>query len=126
MNNSSPLQPEEIRLLGEVGFLAGARGDVVSARAIFGALELCRPQAGFPFIGVAMAQLNRRHNDDAVRTLERGLGLVDESEKAELNAFRALALRLAGRASESDRALQAAGKHPMATALGAKSPTGPL
>jgi hypothetical protein len=116
---TNPLQPEEIRLLTEVGFLAGARGDLPSARTIFAALEQCRPDKPFPYVGLAMALLNRRQHDDAVRALDRGLGAVDPTEAAELHAVRALALRLASRASESDRAIHAAGGHPLARALAA-------
>jgi hypothetical protein len=121
----NPLQPEEIKLLTEVGFLAGARGDLQSARAIFGALEQCRPAACFPYAGLAMALLNRRQYDDAVRTLDRGLRQVTEAaDVAHLHAVRALVLHLAGRASESDRAVRAAGKHPLALALAA-APSAP-
>ena len=116
----NPLQPEEIHLLTEVGFLAGARGDLRAARTIFGALEFCRPAAGFAYIGMAMALLNRRQHDDAVRTLDRGLTMVDGEEVAELQAVRALALRLAGRGSESERAIKAASDHPLARALAAQ------
>ncbi len=117
-----PLQPEEIRLLAEVGFLAGARGDLESARTIFETLETLRPAAAFPYAGLAMAQLNRRAQDDAVRTLERGLRMVDPADAPDLQALRALALRLAGRGSECDRAIKAAGDHPLAVALANTAP----
>jgi len=115
----NPLQPEEIRLLCEIGFLAGARGDLVRASEIFGALEGLRPQSGGPYIGMAMAQLNRRQHDDAVRTLERGAAMVSAEHLADVHAYRALALRLAGRSGECDRAIQAAGNHPLARELAA-------
>jgi hypothetical protein len=113
----SPLQPEEIRLLTEVGFLAGARGDLPSARVIFGALVGCRPTKSFGYIGLAMALLNLRDHDEAVRTLDRGLAMVVGAQTLDLHAVRALALSLAGRASECERAIKAAGNHPLALAL---------
>jgi hypothetical protein len=116
----SVLQPEAIRLLTEVGFLAGARGDLGCARAIFGALERCRPAAAFPYIGLAMAFLNRREHDAALRTLERGLKMADAGQVAELHAVRAFALHLAGRASEKSRAVEASAGHPLALALAAQ------
>lgn len=112
----NPLQPEEIKLLTEVGFLAGARGDLKSARRIFGALEMCRPHAPFPYVGLAMALINRRQHDEAVLTLDRGLRLVDPSDAASLHAIRGLALQMAGRSSESQQAFNAAGSHPLAQA----------
>jgi len=114
-----PIKPEDIRLLTEVGFLAGARGDLRAACTIFAALEACRPNAAFPYIGLAMALLNLRLHDEAVRVLDRGLKLVDAADQADIKATRALALRLAGRGTESDRAVQAAGNHPMALAMSA-------
>lgn len=113
----NPLQPEEIRMLTEVGFLAGARGDLESARTIFHALKLCRPSSPSPYIGLAMALANRREHDEALRTLDRGLAMVDSKEVAELQAVRALVLSLAGRGSECGRAMTAAGDHPLVRAL---------
>lgn len=116
------LLPEEIKLLTEVGFLAGARGDLKSARKIFGALEMGRPHAPFPYVGLAMALLNRRQHDEAVLTLDRGLRLVDPAEASSLHAIRGLALQLAGRTAESERAYRAAGEHPMSGANAAGEP----
>lgn len=111
------LQPDEIRQLTEIGFLAAARGDLASARTIFGALEKLRPHAAFPYIGLAMAQLNRRKHDDALRTLDRALLLVPPGDAADVHAVRALVLHLAKRPSESTRSALAAGAHPLALAL---------
>ena len=115
----NPLQSEEIRLLTEVGFLAGARGDLRAACVIFDALELCRPQASFPYIGLSMALLNAGAKDEAVRVLDRGLAMVQNADAAEVQAFRGLALRLAGRGAASERAIAAAGNHALALALAA-------
>lgn len=115
----NPLQPEEIRLLTETGFLAGAQGDLKSATAIFGALQQCRPEAAFAYIGMAMAQLNRRRHDDALRTLDQGLAQAGAAHACDLHAMRTLALRLAGRGADSARAAQAAGSHPLVQALAA-------
>jgi hypothetical protein len=52
-----------------------------------------------------------------VRILDRGLAQADDESRADLQAFRGLALQLAGRASESTRALQAAGDHRLALAM---------
>lgn len=115
----NPLLPEEIRLLTETGFLAAAQGDLPGAAAIFDALRICRPEAHYTYVGMAMAQLNRRRHDDALRTLEQGLASADASHAGDLHAMRALVLRLAGRASEATRALRAAGDHALAHALAA-------
>lgn len=125
MSPLSPLDGDDVRLLAEVGFLAGARGHAPAARAIFGALALCRPEAWFPQVGLAMAALNRREHDEALRALDEGLRRVRaEAGRRELQALRALALQLAGRPGESQAALRAAGAHPLALAL-ARHPAPP-
>jgi hypothetical protein len=111
------LRLDELRLLAEVGTLASARGDVKRARVIFAALEECVPAEAAPYMGLAFAQIVRRRWDDAVHTLDRGLLLVVPSHQATLHAVRAFALRYAGRASECERSLVAAGDHPLALSL---------
>lgn len=113
----NPLSSEDIRLLNEIGYLAGAQRDLASAAAIFDALELCRPDAGFSYVGMAMAHLNRRQYDDALSRLDRGLTRAQAPDLPDLHAIRALVLHMAGRASECDRAIQAAGNHLLARAL---------
>lgn len=113
----NPLQPEEIRLLTEAGFLAAAQGDLAHTAVIFDALRRCRPGAHYTYVGMALAQLNRRRHDDALRTIEQGLAEADASHAADLQALRALVLHLAGRSTHSTHAAQAAGGHPLAQAL---------
>lgn len=119
----NPLQPDELRLLAETGFLAAARGDLKNAHTIFAAIRLCRPEAASSYVGMAMALLNTSRHDEALAQLEEGLRLCRPSDQADLSAIRALALKVTGRASESARAAAAAGNHPLALAL---SQTGPL
>jgi hypothetical protein len=122
----SLLEAEDIRLLTEVGFLAAARGDLRRAEVIFGALQSHRPGAAFAYVGPAMAMLNRGQSDEAVRELDRGIALAGGESRAELLAFRGLALQLAGRASESLRALRAASSHPLAQHMLGEEPSAVL
>ena len=64
-----------------------------------------------------MTLLNQGRGDDAVRELDSGLAAAGEDARAELSAFRGFALQLAGRASESVRALRSAGEHPLARSM---------
>ena len=102
------LQTEEIKLLTEIGFVAAGRGDVKHATIIFAALQRLRPQRAFAYVGQALALMNALRHDEAAVLLDRAAEHVLASEQAELNVFRGLALQLAGRSSESVRALQAA------------------
>ena len=100
------LESHDVRLLTGVGFLAAARGDVRRSEVIFGALERIRPAGAYCYVGLAMAYLNAGRGDDAVQVLQRGLSAVEPDDQGDVQAFRGLALQLAGRASASRRAFQ--------------------
>lgn len=69
-------------------------------------------------VGLAMAYLNAGRGEAAVDVLWRALAQIeDAAERREIEAFRGLALLLAGRHSESVRALQAAAGHPLARVM---------
>ncbi|MBS1196641.1 MAG: hypothetical protein H6R18_426 [Proteobacteria bacterium] len=102
------LSADEIRVLTEVGFVAAGRGDVQRAERIFSALQRLRPHRAFAYIGQAMAYMNTGRSEDSAKILGHAVGSVDPDERAEIEAFRGLALQLAGRTSESLRALRAA------------------
>lgn len=76
-----------------------------------------RPQRAFAYIGLAVAYMNARRNDDAVLLLERARNLVTHVELGELNAILGLALQLAARRAESVRALEAAGSTGLARVM---------
>jgi tetratricopeptide (TPR) repeat protein len=111
------MESEDVKLLTEVGFLAAAAGDVRRAETIFRALELHRPHAAFPYAGRAVALMHAGQADQAVEALDAGLLQADPEGQVDLHALRGLALHLAGRASESRRALHAAGDHRLAHAM---------
>jgi hypothetical protein len=99
------LEAVQARLLTEVGFLAAGRGDVARADAIFGALRLWRPGRAYPWLGLAVARLNAGRADEAVRVLE-GVDCDDAEDTALLQAWRGLALQLAGRLAQSRQVLE--------------------
>jgi len=111
------LDSAEIRLLTEVGFLAAAKADVRRAEVIFASLELLRPNGAFVYCGLAFAYLNAALYEPCVAVLDKGLQRVAPEDVSVLQSIRALALGWAGRASESERALAAAGAHPLAEKL---------
>lgn len=98
----------------EAGLLAAGLGDVERAEAIFGALARVRAERSFAYVGLALCYLNAGHADDGARLLEQHADFVVPEDRPEMHAFRALVLQLAGRHSESQRALAAAGDHPLA------------
>jgi thioredoxin-like negative regulator of GroEL len=106
VNLTLPAELSDDRLLTEIGFLASAVGNIPGAEAIFAALSLLQPHKPAPYAGLAVAYLNRQRANDAVAVLDKGVLAVDLEDAAELLAVRALALQLAGRAAESQRALR--------------------
>lgn len=99
------LDPDDIRLLTQIGFIAAARADVQRAEVIFGALLCVRPERSFGHIGIATALLNAGRASDAVMQLEHAQ--LRPGEDADMvQAFLGLALQLDARASEAMRVLR--------------------
>lgn len=111
------MQPDDIRLLAAVGFVAAGRGDVARARRIFAALVRLRPQRSFAHIGWAMACLNAGRPQEALDVLSAAVEVNDPQERHELDAYRGLALQLAGHSAQSLQVLQGAGDSSLARAL---------
>ncbi|SAI69983.1 Flp pilus assembly protein TadD%2C contains TPR repeats [Bordetella ansorpii] len=105
------LDADEARLLTEVGMLAARAGDLARADAIFNGLRAVRPGRAYPYIGLALARIARGRADEAVQLLEHAV-LADDAERAQAQAWRGLALQLAGRAAESRKVLQDAAAQP--------------
>lgn len=110
-----------MRQLTEVGFLAAACAQhsawAGAAQRIFEALVRLRPQRSFGYIGQALSHLNAGQAEQAAQRLEQAAALVLPGERAQLHAFEALALQLAGRTQQRQQSLQQAGQHPLALAL---------
>ena len=93
-----------IKLLAELGFMAGGHGMIAQTNAIVGALEALRPDSERPYLIQALAQMNVRDAAGAERVLrERALGVNADSAIAK--AYLGLALHMQGRISERDQAL---------------------
>lgn len=99
------LDSPDIQLLTQLGYVAAARGDTARSQRIFDALALLRPQHAFAPIGLACAWMNAGQAAQAVQHLSRvHLPAGDEADM--LDAFRGLALQLAGHAHHSTAVLQ--------------------
>ena len=106
MQGQRLLDPDDIRLLTQIGFMAAARADVQRAEVIFGALLHVRPERSFSHIGMATALLNAGRAGDAVTCLEKAR--LPPGEDADMvQAILGLALQLDARASEATRVLRA-------------------
>jgi len=99
------LDAQDARLLTEVGMLAAGAGDVKRADAIFGALRQLRPGRAYPLVGLAVARMNAGRAIEAARLLESDAALDDAGERTLAQAWRGLALQLAGRGEASRRLL---------------------
>ena len=111
-----------VKLLSEIGFMAAARCRVQDATTIFEGLQAARPDSEYPAIGLAVAQLSGKNYDQAIKLLREN-ALAKNPDSADAKSFLGLALKMAGRTSESDTVLKEAatsGKGPaqaMAEAL---------
>ena len=105
------LSSDDIQLLTGLAFVASGAGLSLQAAQIFESLARC-PTRAFPYVGMAVLHLNRQQTSQAVEALERGERLLSDPQNPEpaehgiLLAWKGLALHLAGRESESIRALQ--------------------
>jgi hypothetical protein len=68
------LSTEEVRLLTEIGFMAGASPILrTETEQLFRQLMVLRPRRAFPYIGLATACLNRGQADEAVSVMVEGV-----------------------------------------------------
>ncbi len=120
------IERDELKLLLEVGMLAATQGDVEASKVIFDAIEQERPDAPASYVGPAIALLFRGRTADAIGALQRGLKVVGEADRPDLQALLGVALHIDGRGAESDQALQASHTHPLSAALLARAKRTPL
>lgn len=95
-----PPDKDDVQLLIQVGFLAAGRGQVAAALRIFEALAVLRPDQAFAFVGMGSALMNAGRAAEAVQRLQ-AVSLPPGAEADMLDSFKAVALQLAGRHSES-------------------------
>ena len=96
-----------IKLLAELGFMAGGYGMINQTDAIVGALEALRPNSENPYLIQALARINLRDATGAERILrERALKINPDSAMAK--AYLGLALHAQGRINERDQVLNEA------------------
>lgn len=113
-----PLQPPDVRLLTELGFVAAGAGLHRQARTVFEGLLALRPERAFPYIGLATVDLNSSQAESARHWLQRGRAVLADmnpnaaedaaqhlEDRALLAAFDGLALHLCRRSAESRQAL---------------------
>jgi|YelNatPaOPRAMG01_1025707.scaffolds.fasta_scaffold01323_14 Flp pilus assembly protein TadD len=102
-----------VKILMELGIMAGGYHWKDEAEKIFRGLRIMRPQAEEPFVGLALMWMMAGGQEEAVKLLkDEALSLHPESEV--LKAYLALALKLAGRNHESEKIakdLASAGKN---------------
>ena len=118
------LEAQDVRLLMEIGMLGAGAKLSAPVEQLFAGLMVLRPSHDFPSIGQATAFLNPGRAEDAVRVLERGLGVIEstqrpgsEPDRDMVRAFLGLALFMARRTAEATGQLQQllrGGCHPQA------------
>lgn len=91
--------PDDTRLLAALGFMAARMGLVEQASAIFESLALIRPQASFPYVGLAIANLSVAQANKAVDLLQNS-ALAKFPDEVELRLWLAIAQHYAGESAK--------------------------
>ena len=69
MNIDDIVTTEDLRLLADIGFIAGSRGSGDQANAIFAAIRVLRPNQEAGFLGSAMVHILAGDPDAAIKEL---------------------------------------------------------
>lgn len=111
------LTPDDVRLLSDIGFVAASSSQRDRALQIFQTLTLFRPLKAFPYLGLAMANLNAKKPAEAVQALALGRRVlaaapqrsaeIDE-DYAMLGVFEGIAVQSDQRRTEGQRLIAAA------------------
>ena len=96
---------QHVKQLTAIGFLAVGQGLNAEGEAIFNGLKVYRPDSEYPLIGLALNHIGARQYDAALSILT-GQALKINPASAVAKCFVGLALKLAGRAPESERWLK--------------------
>lgn len=98
------INAEILRKLADIGFMATSGGFFRQAESIFKAIELNRKDNILPHMGMALNLMNMEKGQEALDILEKK-ALKIEPDNHVLHAFKAMALMLLGRNSESENCL---------------------
>lgn len=94
-----------IKLMAEIGFIAGGYGMLAETDAIAGALQVLRPESERPYLIQALARINAQDHGTAERIL-RDHALQINPKSAMAKSCLGLSLHFQGRIHERDLALQ--------------------
>ena len=99
------LTSEDVRLLSDIGFVAACSSQREHALQIFQALTLFRPLKAFPYLGLAVAELNAKRPNEALQALALGrrvlgAGCADSPEIREDHAMLGMFEGIAAQADE--------------------------
>jgi tetratricopeptide (TPR) repeat protein len=98
------IDSELLKLLMEIGFLAGDKGRLPEAQTIFEGVSKARPQSAYPYIGTAYVAMNKSEFEKAIAIL-RDAPHQDAKEKEISGGFLGMALKFAGYNEEAQRVL---------------------
>lgn len=99
-----------IKKLADIGFMASGSGYSKHAFAIFGGVEIARPDNVLPAIGYAMEFMNKKKYPEAIKILKTQ-GLEKDPENPAIQAFIGLVLMLDGHNKESEAYLDSIDTH---------------
>lgn len=98
------LSVQEMKWLAEIGFIAPQLGQAPLALSIFHALCLCRPEADFPYIGLAATYMGIGQYAKATELLGKEV-MPKHPDSVEAKTLLAMSMKLEQRNNEADRLL---------------------
>jgi Flp pilus assembly protein TadD len=96
---------QAVRTLMEVGVAASCMGMYRQATEIFQGIAAVRPESDGPVIGLAIAHMNNRSPEEAIKVL-RDHVLSKDPGNIEAKMILGVALKLAGRNAECDNVIK--------------------
>lgn len=111
------LTSSDVRLLSDIGFVAACSGQLERAVQIFQALTLFRPLRAFPYLGLAVANLNAKKPAEAISAITLGKRVLAaaptqsqdlQEDYAMLGMFEGLAAQADSRRTEGLKLIEGA------------------
>ena len=95
---------EIVKLLMEIGYIAGGQGLFKESRAIFEAVKAAREDSEYPLIGMAVTELNAGEYNRALELLEEAEQL--NAENYLTKSFKGLTYKLIGEITKAKEVLK--------------------
>jgi Flp pilus assembly protein TadD len=100
------LDPDDAKILSEIGFIAAYQGDIVRADAVFDGLAMARPNRAYPWVGKALVRIHLGRAEEAARLFEQQKKFINDQDELEvMQVWHGMALQLSGHSNQAYKLL---------------------